>query len=121
MSIAAVLTSNAGLSVVATLLGGLWTWFKSSDWYRRRQEGKFRRALEILEAAVEETYRNYVQQLKTNSDSGKLSLAERSQARQMARERAFVLAEEEGVNLEKDLGSTKMDLWISKLVKKLKR
>lgn len=45
MTFGNVLNSEAGLTLVTTLLGGIWTLFRSSEWYRRAQERRYNKAL----------------------------------------------------------------------------
>ena len=69
--------------------GGVWTWLKSSEWFARRRRESVRRALQVLETAVDQTYRCYVQAIKEARGDGRLTSAERVKARMMARERAL--------------------------------
>jgi len=121
MNIATVLTSDTGLTLLGTVLGGAWTWFKSSEWLARRRNEGLERALLTLESAVEQTYRCYVRAIKEGRADGKLTSAERVKARTMARERALAIARTEGIDLLRLLGEEHLDLWISKVVRGLKR
>lgn len=108
------------LTVVVTLLGVAWTSLKSSAWFRMRRKRQFGEAVEILEAAVEETYRVYVRSMKEGRADGKLTENERRRARLLARERAILLAKREGLDLLRLIGEDRVNLWIAKLVKRLK-
>ncbi len=121
MSIGTVLTSDAGLTLLGTVLGGVWTWIRSSEWLARRRRESTRRALQVLETAVEQTYRCYVEAIKEGRADGKLTSAERVKARMMARERALAIARTEGIDLLRTLGVEHLDLWIAKIVRRLKR
>ncbi len=81
---------------------------------------RFSAALESLEAAVEATYRDYVEALKAASDDGRLTPDERAHARALARDRAVAIARANGVDLLRELGEDYLDLWIARLVRKLK-
>ena len=120
MSIMEVLHSEAVLAAVAGLAGALWTLFKSGEWLETRRRRRMREALRALEAAVEATYREYVRTLKEQHPDGALSLEEQQTARSKARERALTIARERGIDLLKELGAGCIDLWISRLVRKLK-
>jgi len=120
MSIQNVLESEAGITFLGAAAGLVWTFFKSSAWYGAAQRRRFRHALHMLESAVEETYRNYVQAIKESRADGRLTTDERRRAREIARERAIAIARSEGVDLLRELGEDYLDLWMAKLVRKLK-
>ena len=121
MSLASILQSEAGLALVGSILGGVWTFFKSCDWYVRIRRRRYSQALRALEAGVEQTYQTYVRAIKESSADGRLSEDERRQARQLARETAIAFGRTEGVDVLRELGEAYLDLWITKLVNRLKR
>jgi hypothetical protein len=121
MSIAQIITSEAGLSLVGAVFGGLWTLFKSLDFFNFLRRRRFNKALRILEAGVEETYRTYVRAIQGGRADGRLTDAERQRARELARDRAIRIARNEGVDLIRTLGEDFLNLWIAKLVNRLKR
>jgi len=120
MNIGSVLAGEGALALIATVIGGIWTAFKSSNWFQRRRQRRIDRAIEFLEAGVEETYRTYVRALKAAREDGKLTEAERRRARELARHHALRLARNRGVNLLRDLGGDFVDLWIDRLVQRRK-
>jgi len=99
----------------------LWAVFKSSEWYRSRRSERFAEAMGLLEAAVEETYQTYVREIKRGREDGKLTETERAEARRRAKERALAFARERGIDLLEHLGRDLLDIYITWLVKKLKR
>jgi hypothetical protein len=99
----------------------LWAVFKSSEWYRSRRSERFAEAMGLLEAAVEETYQTYVREIKRGREDGKLTETERAEARRRAKERALAFARERGIDLLERLGRDLLDIYITWLVKKLKR
>ena len=121
MTIAGVLGSDAGLAILGTVLGGIWTVFKSSAWFRRARQTRYAKALQALEAGVELTYRTYVRAIKQAREDGKLTDDERRRARRRAREAAIEFGRRQGVDVLRELGSEYVDLWIEKIVKKLKQ
>ena len=121
MSISEVLGSEPGITLLGTVLGGLWTLFKSSELFERIRRRRFRRALNALEGAVEETYQSYVKSIKASREDGRLTEAEKRQARRLAQERAKSIARKQGINLLRELGEDYLDLWTTKLVQRLKR
>lgn len=121
MSLDTVLTSDAGLTLVGAVVGSVWTLLKSSAWFTARRERRTAQALQALEAGVEQTYRSYVRAIKEGREDGRLTAAERTRARMMARERAIVLAREQGVDLLRAVGEDYLDVWIAKMVQRLKR
>lgn len=121
MTVVDVLVTEQGLTLLGSVLGGLWTLFKTSEWWQRRRDKRYAAAVDVLEAAVDDTYRTYVRAIKEARDDGKLSRAERKRARDLARERAVELGRTEGVDVLRELGQTYVDLWVSRLVRRMKR
>jgi len=120
MNLMDVLNSEAGLTVVGGVLGAVWTFVQSSKWYRRLRRRRFHRAVEALEAAVDLTYRTYVREIKAAREDGKLTDAEIAEARRRAREAAVEFGRTHGVDVLRALGANYIDLWIGKIVKRLK-
>jgi hypothetical protein len=121
MRIIDVVNSEAGLTLVSGLLGGIWTFFRSTDLYRRAKERRFAKAVQALEAGVEQTYRTYVKAIKDAREDGKLTEEEARVARQRARDAAIEFGRTQGVDVLGTLGAEFADLWISKLVQRAKR
>ena len=121
MSLATILASEAALTTVAGIVGTIWTAFKSRDAYRRAQERRYGEALRALEAGVEHTYRTYVRAIKEGRADGKLTEAERAEARRRARRAAIQFGRTEGVNVVTELGEDFINLWIDKLVRRAKK
>lgn len=121
MSIANIIGSEAGIALLGALFGAIWTLFKSSEWFGRLRNKRAERAVQVLEAAVEDTYRSYVQAIKEARADGQLTDEEKRRARQIAKERAQAIAQQQGVDLIRELGGDFIDLWLTRLVNKLKR
>lgn len=121
MSIANVLGSEAGLTLIAAVLGSIWTAFQSSAWRQQARGRRYARALAALEAGVERTYRTYVRAIKESRGDGKLTASEMEEARRRARESALEFGRTEGIDVVRELGPQFVDLLISKLVKALKK
>jgi len=115
-----ILHTEAGLTVLGTVLGGLWAFFKSTNWYARLRRRRYYRAVQALEAGVEHTYRTYVRAIKEASADGRLSEEERRRARAMARDAAVAFGRSEGVDVLRELGEAYIDLWLSRLVQRMK-
>lgn len=120
MSLSDVLHSESTLTVLGTVLGGAWTFFKSTELYSRVRQKKADGAVEALEAGVELTYRTYVGAIKEARADGRLTEDEKRQARLLAREAAIEFGRSRGVDVLSEVGEDYVDLWIAKLVKKLK-
>jgi uncharacterized membrane protein YebE (DUF533 family) len=120
MNLETLLVSEAGLTMLGAVAGAVWTLFKTMDWYARGRRRRFEAALRALEAGVERTYRTYVQALKEANADGRLTEEERRRARELARETAILYGRTEGVDVLHELGEAYLDLWIAKLVKRLK-
>ena len=121
MSLATILASEAALTTVAGIVGTIWTAFKSRDAYRRARDRRYGSALRALEAGVEHTYRTYVRAIKEGRADGKLTEAERAEARRRARRAAIQFGRTEGVNVVTELGEDYVNLWIDKLVRRAKK
>jgi len=118
MNILDALTSDSALTLAATVAGSVWAFVKASSWFERLRRNRLEKALLALEAAVEEVYREYVRALKEAGDG--LTAEEQQNAREYARDRALDIARAQGIDLIRELGADYLDLWISRLVKKLK-
>ncbi len=112
---------DLGMTIVGTVVGGLWSGFKASDRYQRWQQRRYRAALLALEAGVGRTYQAYVKAIKAGRADGRLTEEEKSRARSMARMRAIKLAREEGIDLLRTIGEDYIDVWIARLIGKRKR
>lgn len=121
MSIIDVLNSEPALGLVGSILGTIWTIFKSRDWYSNRRETRRVKALEALEAGVDETYQAYVRDIKKARGDGKLTPSEVRHALRSARKAAVEYGKSEGINVLKVVGKEYMDLWIEKFVNRRKR
>lgn len=120
MNLMHVLSSEAGLALVGGVLGTVWTFFRSTKLYRRLRRRRFHKAVEALEAGVDLTYRTYVRAIKEAREDGKLTDAEIAEARRRAREAAVEYGRTQGVDVLRALGANYIDLWIGKIVKRLK-
>ena len=115
-----LLNSESGLMVLGTVLGAAWTFFRSTDAYARIRSRRYARAVEALEAAVEQTYRTYVKAIKDARADGTLTDEECRQARALARQTALEFGRRDGIDVLRELGEDYLDLWIARLVKRLK-
>ncbi|NLN94266.1 MAG: hypothetical protein GX130_13310 [Candidatus Hydrogenedens sp.] len=115
-----MLQSENLLTLVILAGMALWTFFRSRSFLEGRKNKQVHIALQALEAAVDATYREYVRMLKENRESGKLTEQEEKEARRRAREKGVGLSRESGVDLITTLGADYVDLWINRLVRKLK-
>lgn len=120
MSIMDLLESDAILTGIALLFATFWTLCKGSDWLVEHRHKRLREALRALEAGVEATYREYVRALKEQRPDGRLTLEEQQTARAYAKDRAEAIARVQGIDLMGVIGAEFIDLWICKLVRKLK-
>ena len=98
-------------------------WYKCSI-LRKVREGKkkkkYRQALRVLEAGVAQTFQTYTEAIKAGREDSKLTEEEKKHARRLARDKARAIAQREGLDLVKILGEDYLDVWIRKLVRKLK-
>jgi hypothetical protein len=115
-----VLQSDQGLTLVATVLGAFWAFLQSTKLFSQARTRRYYRAVEALEAGVEQTYRSYVRAIKEAREDGTLTDEEQRNARALARQAAVEFGESQGVDVLRELGAEYIDLWIARLVKKLK-
>ena len=108
------------LTGVITLAGLLWSLLRAADLAQHLRRARLRKAVLVLQAAVDETWRTYVQAIKAGRADGKLTAEEARRARELAKARAYALARREGVDLLRELGPAFLDLWVAKTVKRLK-
>ncbi|MBW7864084.1 MAG: hypothetical protein H3C30_06705 [Candidatus Hydrogenedentes bacterium] len=120
MTLSQVAVSDSAISIALTLCGAAWTVFRSMDWVDARRRLRFSRALRTLENAVVQIYEEYVRALKEGNADGRLTVEERRRARKLARDRAVALARADGVDLLRDLGGDHVDLWIARILRKIK-
>lgn len=120
MNLFDLISNEPALSIAATVLGGVWTFFKSTEAYEKMQQRRVGKALRILESAAEATYRTYVRQVKKASRDGKLSDEEARHARELAKEKAIKIARRKGINLVRELGEDFLELALTRAVNKLK-
>ena len=121
MNLTGVLASDAGLAVLGSVVGGIWTLVQSSRWYRRMRTRRFHGAVQALEAGVELTYRTYVRAIKQSREDGKLTDEERRRARRRARQAAIEFGQTRGIDVIRELGPEYVELWLEKTVARLRR
>lgn len=114
------IVSEPGLTLLGAVFGSAWTFFKTQDWYQRAKQRRYAQAITALEAGVDQTYQTYVRAIKEASEDGKLSPAERRRAREMARDAAISFGQTQGVDVLSEVGRDYIDLWINRLVQKMK-
>lgn len=113
--------SEPALTSLGAILGGLWTFFKASDFFQRAKAQRFAEAITALEAGVQQTYDVYVRAVKESSADGKLSSEERRRARELARDAAIAFGRTKGIDVLTAIGHDYIDVWITKLVNQRKK
>ena len=108
------------LALAAMLAALAWSFVKSTEWYERFRMDRRSKAMESLEAAVEDTYRRYVRSLKQANGGGPLTEEQRHKAREKARRKAEDFGARRGVDVVREIGADYLDLWTTKLVQRLK-
>lgn len=116
-----LLGNNPGLTIIGTIFAFACSAFKSSSWWQKRRKRRYAKAVDALEAGVNQTFNAYVNAIKDSRDDGKLSDEEKLLARQLAIQTAQDFAQTEGINVVRVLGHEYMDLWIEKIINRLKR
>ncbi|MCP4643292.1 MAG: hypothetical protein GY851_22785, partial [bacterium] len=112
---------SGGATLLGATLGGIWTWFKSSEWWERRKNRRAKRAMIALEAGVETAHQTYSRAIREAREDGTLTADEERNARRLAREAATEYARREGIDVLSALGEDYVDLWIAKLTRRLNK
>jgi hypothetical protein len=113
--------SELGLTIVAAIAGAVWTAFKGLDLFDRRRHARETKALMAVESGVEHAFKSYVKAIKAARADGKLTDAERKHARALATDTALRVGRAQGVNVARTLGQAFLPLWVSRMVRELKR
>ena len=121
MTLTDLFTSDPALSLVTAIAGTLWAAVQSSAWLNRTQRDRLQRALRCVESAVRQVYEEYVRAIKAASADGTLTDDERRRARELARDRAVAIARTDGIDLVATLGREHLDLWIERVLGRVKR
>ena len=121
MTLTDILSSDPALSLVAGIAGTVWAAVQSSSWFSGVRRGRIQRALRCIESAVRQVYEEYVRAIKAARADGVLTGEERRRARELARDRAVAIARAEGLDLAQTLGSEHLDLWIERVLARVKR
>lgn len=109
------------ISLGVAVAAAVWAWVQTTAWWRARQGAKHAEAIQFVEAAVNSVYDTYTRRVKQQNSTQRLSERERVTARNLAVEKAQVLAHKDGMDLDKRLGGVALrDLEIEKAVKRLK-
>ena len=108
------------LGLVGTVVGSVWTAFKSLDFMRSRRVERYDEAVRALESGVEKTYDVYVRHIKEARTDGKLTSRERRAARDRATQYAVDCARDRGVDLIETLGRDYLPVLITRIVRELK-
>lgn len=116
-----LMTSEIGITIVGGAIGIAWTGFKSLDWIEQRRQDRHTVALMAIEAGVEHSFQTYVRAIKAARANGKLTQDERKHARALAWNAAIRMGRAQGVNVVRELGHDFVPVWISRMVRELKR
>jgi hypothetical protein len=116
----AILSNDAFITLIATIIGTLWAAFKASAWFQSRKAGRVEKALLCLEHGVETTYQTYVRECKLANADGKLTPEERAAALNSAIENASAYARQEGLDLALELGRERLAGYIEAILRNVK-
>ncbi len=97
-----LLSSTDALIVVATVIGALWTFFRSTAWYQERVQGRRAECILAIAAAVHATYEEFVRYKKLDHD--KLTNNERAEAQRMAMNSAVEHGIARGLDIVREFG-----------------
>lgn len=114
------LNSEQGLTLVAAIVGAIWTWLKTSERFAAVRADRRWAIAECAEDAVGVTWQTYVQAIKEARADGKLEETEKAQARELAYKAAVAFGKSRGLDLEKLFGPDTILLWIERAVARAK-
>ena len=121
MSLGNLLSDGTVQTLVIAAVGLIWAAIKRSERYKAWATAQHEKAVLAVEAAVAEVYNVFVRQAKDSSPNGRLSDAERKQARNLAAQAAIAYGDSTGVDVKRTLGNEFVDLYIQQAVAKAKR
>jgi len=109
------------IALIVAALGAVWTFFKSTEWFRKHCEVETALAAEILAGNTTKTYIEDVRPAKEASPDGKLTGEQKTAA--MARTLAATSADcaARGIDFEKVIGILRARPKVEELVQRLKR
>jgi hypothetical protein len=110
--------SDAILPAVVAIVSALWAWVRKNE---KLQAWKLTKAMECLEAGVQNAYDEYVRAIKLASEDGKLTEEERRNARTLAIDSAKAYAKNYGIDLVKELGAEMLPKLIEGILSKFKK
>lgn len=97
MTIETILASEVTQSLIISVLGIAWASIQGSQWFQRLKDRRYYKCLKVIEKAVQDTFYEYVKQLKDANADGKLTDDEKSRAKRYAMRRLETLAAEKGI------------------------
>lgn len=111
-----ILGSEPIISLAVTLAGTAIAMLCGTLRSKVKKDGELDQLLHFVETGVNETYETFVREIKSKAQGGKLTKAQRLEARSKARSYAIEKAKAEGVDLVKRMGSAALGNWIKRLV-----
>lgn len=118
----AILSSDAVINAVVTIVGMIWTALLGWLGYNKAQENKYDEAIEIFNDAVYNTYVTYVKAIRDELEKGgKLTNAQATEARERAIKYAVERGKNEGLDVLKIIGKEAAPRIISAIVGRMKR
>lgn len=121
MSNAINLCLNEGvINLAACLAAAVWSWVKGAEWYRTLRDAKIQKVERIVEAGVEQTWREIVQEMKSLSPDGKLTPAQQREVQDFAIARAKEIGLRMGVDIAREYGPELLRLAVDRVVRRLK-
>lgn len=113
------LTATILVLVVPFLLGKAFAWWVARA--KAKGDEKYTRAVEALEVGVDEAWQKLGRKWKEAHDDGKFTDSEKQLLREKAKDVAWEVAREQGLDVAKVVGRRALDLVIKKIVQARKR
>jgi hypothetical protein len=94
------------LNIIVLIAGFIFSTFGIKKWIVDKVQGrKYEKALQLVYDSVTEVYHEFVQELKTASEDGKLTAIEKKRAMRMALDKLRSKGLETGIDVAKALGT----------------
>ena len=115
-----VLSNPSMLILIGQVLGIILSLIGYKRWREKVAEGKWDDLWRAAEAAVSETWNDYVRNLKMANADGKLTERERIEALSMAKEKLIAIAKSRGVDVLKTVGARALPAIIEMIIRNRK-
>lgn len=115
------LNSEAILNIIAAAVALGFGLIKRMEWMQRAKNERYLTAMQAIAAGVDQSYTEYVKEIKEGQADGKLTSDEIVKARRKALNFARNFARKEGVDLVTELGASFLESILTRAVQQAKK